>query len=128
MTHRSACAFPLTLIQRHLGQALALHPVPGTDSGTLFASIDLALHLVPGTDLGTLFASIRPGVAPGAWHRFGQPVLYTWYQSLASISPPGCFPLRPLRLCERLRNPGSNQDRQKRVSRQGAKLAKDRPK
>jgi hypothetical protein len=82
-----------------LGQALALHMVPGTDLGTLFASIDLALHpvpgadlapcllastwrctRVPGTDLGTLFASIDlalhpvPGtVAPGAWHRFGHP-------------------------------------------------------
>jgi hypothetical protein len=32
--------------------------VPGTDLGTLFASIDLALHLVPGTGLGLLFASI----------------------------------------------------------------------
>ena len=93
MPHRSACAFSLTRIQRHSGQALALHLVPGTDLGTLFASIDLAshlvpgtdlgtlfasidlaLHLVPGTDLGTLFASIRPGVAPGAWHRFGHPV------------------------------------------------------
>jgi hypothetical protein len=35
---------------------------------------DRALHPVPGTDLGPLFASIRPGVAPGAWHRFGAPV------------------------------------------------------
>jgi len=35
---------------------------------------DPAPHLVPGTDLGPLFASIRPGVAPGAWHRFGPPV------------------------------------------------------
>ena len=41
---------------------LALHPVPGTDSGTLFASTDLASHPVPGTDSGTLFASI-------AWRR-----------------------------------------------------------
>ncbi|MCE2753828.1 MAG: hypothetical protein LW720_18355, partial [Pirellula sp.] len=32
---------------------------------------DLAPHRVPGTDLGCLFASIRPGAAPGAWHRFG---------------------------------------------------------
>jgi hypothetical protein len=50
--------FRLTRIQRHSGQALALHPVPGTDLGTLFASIDLASHPVPGTDSGTLFASI----------------------------------------------------------------------
>ena len=71
-----------TRIQRQLGQALALHPVPRTDSGSLFASIDLASHLVPGTGLGTLFASIDlashlvPGtsVALGAWHRFGHPV------------------------------------------------------
>ena len=34
---------------------LASHPVPGTDSGTLFASIDLASHPVPGTDSGTLW-------------------------------------------------------------------------
>ncbi len=77
---------------------LASHLVPGTDLGTLFASIDLASHLVPGTglgllfasiawrrtrclapirartDSGSLFASIRPGVALGAWHRFGHPV------------------------------------------------------
>jgi hypothetical protein len=46
--------FRLTRIQRHSGQALASHPVPGTDLGTLFASIDLASHPVPGTDLGTL--------------------------------------------------------------------------
>ena len=55
MTHRSACAFSLTRIQRHSGQALASHLAPGTDSGSLFASIDLALHLVPGTDSGTLW-------------------------------------------------------------------------
>ena len=35
---------------------------------------DRASHRVPGTDLGPLFASIRPGLAPGAWHRFGPPV------------------------------------------------------
>ena len=34
---------------------LASHPVPGTDSGTLFASIDQASHPVPGTDSGTLW-------------------------------------------------------------------------
>jgi hypothetical protein len=33
-----------------------------------------APYLVPGTDLSRLFASIRPGVAPGAWHRFGPTV------------------------------------------------------
>jgi hypothetical protein len=33
-----------------------------------------------------------------------------------------------LRFAVRLRNPGSNQDPQKRVFRHGAKLAKDRPK
>ena len=33
----------------------------------------LASHRVAGTDLGPLFASIRPGAAPGAWHRFGHP-------------------------------------------------------
>ena len=47
--------FRLTRIQRHSGQALALHLVPGTDLGTLFASIDLASHPVPGTGLGTLW-------------------------------------------------------------------------
>ena len=59
------------------GTRRASHRVPGTDSGSLFASIDLALHPVPGTDSGTL-EPIRapcllasPGVAPGAWHRFG---------------------------------------------------------
>jgi hypothetical protein len=26
-------------------------------------------------------------------------ILYTWYQPLASISSPGCFPLRSLCLC-----------------------------
>ena len=76
-----------------LASDLAPHRVPGTDLGHLFASIglvpyrvpgtdlgpcllasDLAPHRVPGTDLGSLFASIRPGVAPGAWHRFGPPV------------------------------------------------------
>ena len=72
--------FRFTRIQRHLGQTLASHLVPGTDSGTLFASIDLALHLVPGTDSGTLFASIDlashpvPGTDLGTWHRFGHPV------------------------------------------------------
>ena len=72
--------------------------MPGTDLGSLFASYPawrrtgcLAPHRVPGTDLGSLFASypawrrtgclapiwapcllaIRPGAAPGAWHRFG---------------------------------------------------------
>ena len=44
--------FRFTRIQRHLGQTLALHPVPGTGLGLLFASIDLASHLVPGTDSG----------------------------------------------------------------------------
>jgi len=43
---------------------LASHLVPGTDSGTLFASIDLALHPVPGTGLGTLFASIDLALHP----------------------------------------------------------------
>ena len=33
-------------------------------------------------------------------------ILYTWYQSLASISHPGCFPLRPLRLCGETRDSG----------------------
>jgi hypothetical protein len=33
-----------------------------------------------------------------------------------------------LRFAVRLRNPGSNQDPQKRVFRHGAKFAKDRPK
>ena len=95
MPHRSACAFSLTRIQRHSGQALALHLVPGTDLGTLFASIDwrctwclapirapcllasdLASHPVPGTDSGILFASIYlalhpvPGTDSGR-HRFG---------------------------------------------------------
>ena len=38
--------------------------------GPRLAYDDLAPHRVPGTDLGPLFASIRPGSAPGAWHRF----------------------------------------------------------
>ena len=33
-------------------------------------------------------------------------ILYTWYQSLASISHPGCFPLRPLRLCGETQDSG----------------------
>ncbi|RLS74538.1 MAG: hypothetical protein DWH99_00760, partial [Planctomycetota bacterium] len=54
---------------------LAPYRVPGTDLGTLcLLASDRASHRVPGTDLGSLFASIRPGVAPGAWHRFGHPV------------------------------------------------------
>jgi hypothetical protein len=73
-----------------LASGMASHQVPGTDWGTLFASIQpgvapgawhrlgpcllacgLASHRVPGTDFGPLFASIRTGAAPGAWHRFG---------------------------------------------------------
>jgi len=44
ITHRSACALPLTLIQRHSGQALALHLVPGTDWGTLSELLYDNLH------------------------------------------------------------------------------------
>jgi hypothetical protein len=61
--------FRLTRIQRHLGQALASHPVPGTDLGTLFASIDLASHPVPGTN-----GTVRPGserkFSSGTWKIF----------------------------------------------------------
>ena len=32
-------------------------------------------------------------------------ILYSWYQSLASISSPGCFPSRPLRLCGETQEP-----------------------
>ena len=56
-------------------------------------------------------------------------ILGTWYQSLASISSPGCFPLRPLRLCGETQEPGQLPGpRQKKLSRQGFNLAKDRPK
>ena len=47
----------------------------------------LVPHRVPGTDVGPLFASIRPGAAPGAWHRFGLPVLLA--SDLASHRVPG---------------------------------------
>ena len=48
--------------------------MPGTDLGSLFASIRPGA--VPGTwhRFGDLFASIQPGAAPGAWHRLGKPV------------------------------------------------------
>ena len=54
--------------------AAAPHLVPGTDLGPYLLASDPAPHLVPGTDFGPLFASMRPGVAPGAWHRFRAPV------------------------------------------------------
>jgi hypothetical protein len=41
-------------------------------------------------------------------------ILGTWYQSLASISSPGCFLSRPLRLCGETQALGSYQDRAKR--------------
>ena len=53
-----------------LASNLASHQVPGTDLAPGLLASDLASHRVPGTDLGSRFASIRPGVAPGAWHRF----------------------------------------------------------
>jgi hypothetical protein len=44
--------------------------------------------------------------------------------AVADLSP-GCFPLRPLRLCGETQEPGQQPaPRQKRVSRQGAKLAR----
>jgi hypothetical protein len=61
--------FRLTRIQRHSGQALALHPVPGTDSGTLFASIDLASHPVPGTN-GTVRLGSERKFSSGTWKIF----------------------------------------------------------
>ena len=52
----------------------APHRVPGTDLGSLFASIQPGA--LPGAwhRFGDLFASIQPGAAPGAWHRFGAPI------------------------------------------------------
>jgi len=52
---------------------MAPYRMPGTLLGSCLLAPDPALHRVPGTDLGPLFASIRPGAAPGAWHRFGLP-------------------------------------------------------
>jgi hypothetical protein len=47
----------------------------------------LTQHRVLGTDLGCLFASIRPGAAPGAWHRFGAACLLA--SDLAPLRVPG---------------------------------------
>ena len=56
-------------------------------------------------------------------------ILGTWYQSLASISSPGCFLTRSLRLCGETQLPGQLPGpRRKKVYRQGFKLAKAGPK
>jgi hypothetical protein len=80
-----------------LASDLASHRVPGTDLAACLLASDLASHLVPGTDLShrfvRQFASIRPGVAPGAWHRFVRLFLAS---DLASHRVPGTDLAAPL--------------------------------
>ena len=70
-----------------LASGLAPRRVPGTDLGPLFASIRPGAAPGAWHRCGPLFASIRPGAAPGAWHRCGPS---GESQTARGLSPASC--------------------------------------